>query len=297
VLALNNLFSATEYEDPYFDPDYDFEGRDFRICREYVNVEPTITEAFSQHPSDWIIPRMYRQSYCIECMSESVQVCGIPIYKKSWGLMLKPFCEKHRNLLRDGDFRAGNRMSLGLAMFKSHWLGRSREINSEILQEMYPWLPLAFRVQTLLDDASCFESSSAYKILTQLFLSQNLNFVSHEARRNVWSRVGGFFETMKPSVRSNLHQNAIVSCSVSRAKALCYLGRVLGFVSDQEMIDTFGDHMFMPKTFSGMVAHLSREFDSDLEVVAVSLRRLQCVISKQSPSEIAEFIEAFKHVI
>ncbi|MCE0876921.1 hypothetical protein [Pseudomonas monteilii] len=134
-----------------------------------------------------------------------------------------------------------------------------------------------------------------YKVLMQLFLSHELDFVRNEVSRNVWGRAGGAFLTIPISARSAIHLNAISACSVVRAKALCYLGRALDLITDLEMRAGFGDSSFMPNDLDSMIAHLTGSRES--EVVSITYNRLRGLIDHHTKSSVRLFVEAISHAL
>ena len=129
----------------------------------------------------------------------------------------------------------------------------------------------------------------------QLFLSRHYSFTSYEAEQNLWRSTGGFFEPSKHSSRSALHYDALMACTIIRAKALLFLGRVLNLISDEEMAASLGDYYFMPKSLVEMIAHIGRA--NKLSHPHITYRRLQCFVDDRTPKEIITFTEGLKHVL
>lgn len=295
ITALNGLFESPEYTASYFDPDYDIEGEDFLRCCRSADVDVRSAQQLFVRPTCWAAPRKFRQAYCMLCMEESYRVCGAPIYKRSWGLMMAPFCMVHGVLLRNGNYTHKNTMNLGVSLFKQHWSSRAERIDFEVLDRLYPWLPLAMKVQQEIGQPDGDFVRDELKVLMQLFLSHQLDFVSNELSRNVWGRAGGVFSTVPVSARSAIHLNAISACTVVRAKALCYLGRTLDLITDQEMRTGFGDSSFMPNDLDSMIAHLAGCWKSD--VISISRNRLQALSGRDTKQSVRVFVEALSYAL
>ncbi|MEE5168801.1 hypothetical protein [Pseudomonas syringae] len=292
---LMNLFTVREYGESYFDPDYGIGGADFISCCQAIGDIPTKIGKLFEAPQGWVIPRTVRRSYCIECMKESIGICGLPVYRRSWGLVMMPFCNQHGELLHQGSFNSENKMSLGLDLFKKHWDNRLHEIDSTLLNKTFPWLQLSRNIQATLSTAPLIQSQLLQKILMQLFLSRHFSFTSYEAEQNLWRSTGSFFEPSKHSSRSSLHYDALMACTIIRAKALLYLGRVLNLISDEEMATSLGGCYFMPKSLVEMIAHIGRAKKYSHPYIAY--RRLQCFVDDRTPKEIITFVEGLKHVL
>ncbi|SKA84520.1 hypothetical protein SAMN05421862_103266 [Pseudomonas extremaustralis] len=292
-LPLHKLFTGSEYEDNYFDPDYQIGGADFISCCELVGDNPQIVSSQFKCNAEWIIPRTVRRSYCIECMKESIRICGLPIYKWSWGLVMMPFCGRHGELLYQGTFDSANKMSLGLDLFKKHWDDRRHEINSTLLDKTFPWLHLARNIQATLQTRPVIQSQVLHKILMQLFFNRHFSFTSYEVSQDLWGATGGFFEGNRHSSRSALHYDGVMACTIVRAKALLYLGRVLDLITDEQMETSLGDHYFMPKSLADMVAHVGRA--RQLPHPDIIHRRLRCFVDKSAPEGVVNFMEAILH--
>ncbi len=273
----------------YFDPDYNIGGSEFQDCCRLAGVDPKSASAKFLTRADWVIPRIIRRSYCIKCIEDSIAECGLPTYKRAWGVVLMPLCSRHQTLLEDGEFSPKNSLNLALPLFKSHWSSMLSKVNSDARANLYPWIPLSSRVQSKMSANPRLMESTAVRVLAQLFLSRWLLFATAENQRDSRARKGSFYELSKPSADAMIHQDSISACATMRAKALCYVGLVLGLISDTELQEALGADAFLPSNLADVVFHLGKE--RRLYVVTASARRLRALIDEETPKTTIRFVE------
>lgn len=269
-----------------FDPDHCMDGIKFESCCSYISIDPREIRKQFWTAFSWVIPRQLRTSYCITCMQESILTCGLPTYNRAWGCMQMPFCMRHKILLRDGSLANVHGIASALSLFKNHW--RDSRLNEYIPEYNLPWLHLAFRTQKVLSRNRRLHEYLAYKILLQLFLWPDMYFTAGEWSRNLWSKSVPSYLYIKPSALSLLQGYPLHACTITRAKGLCYLGRIMKLVSDKELDNAFRAYIFAPKGFEEMVAHISASAISP--VVRSALYVLRCVIDENIEDDVISFI-------
>jgi hypothetical protein len=285
--AIYHLFRSG-HDVPVFDPDYCMRGIKFDDCCRYISVAPERIRKRFLAPCAWVIPRQFRTSYCIECMQESISICGLPTYKRAWGCMLLPFCLRHKTLLREGSFAKVDDIDAAVALFKNHW--RQSRLNQYLPENDLPWLPLALRTQKALIQGQQLHGYLAYKVLIQLFLWPELCFTAGERNRNIWSKSVASTSYIRLSDLSALHRHALQACTITRAKALCYLGRIMKVVSDKELQKAFSTDLFSPKCLDEIVKHCSVSASSPVVINVFGV--LRCAIDLRIEDDLVRLIRS-----
>jgi hypothetical protein len=255
--------------EPILDPDYGLVGLSLASCCEALSIDQDFFKEKFFSSFTWIIPRPLRTSYCFECMRESVAICGLPICRKSWGVMQLPFCNKHKLLLKDGASLPTYGIDAAVFLFKNHW--NDDRVTQKILKENFHWLDLAYKVQEAIYNRPDLFSYLPYKMLMQLILQPGFYFTTSEWNFNAWGKTDNLFCYSKPSRREKFQSDPLHASTIVRAKALCYFGCILRIISDEEINDAFRKMYFSPSNYEDIICNFQRYMKSPYLATSVSL--------------------------
>jgi len=200
-----------------------------------------------------VIPWQYRRSYCSSCISEALRVTRAPILKSSWRNVFEPFCIKHGELLRDAPPHVGRLLDGPRAIFKWHHMSPNDcSSHEEYTLQWAAFLRSAEKVQRKIkrllsgDEANVLDVSNTILALMRALLNPGAFLYDHLGARRLPDIEASQYETMNISLRLQVFR----ASSASRARALFYVGVVLGWIKEKEIEQVSGDNYYAPKSAS-----------------------------------------------
>ncbi|MGY2686124.1 hypothetical protein ACVWVZ_005458 [Pseudomonas tolaasii] len=225
------------------------------------------------HP---IIPWSYRRSYCYSCMAEAMGTTKAPILKIRWRRVCEPFCDRHKKLLMDAPLYVGRPLDAPRTIFKWHHSGVANNIrHNEYLDQWSEVLRIAYKIQKKIhkirtgNDAKLVKlfDDSIMSLFRALLTPQSFLYQHSGARRllDVFSREG-------ESKNVALYLQPYRASSASRARALFYIGLLIGWIRNSEATLALSDDFWAPKTSEDVWEAIYR---SDSKVCSTTLMNLR----------------------
>jgi hypothetical protein len=190
------------------DLDFNFEHQEILAFANAYDLSVEWIKSVFSSASTQVIPIRFRSDYCPRCMESSIIEVGLPVYLKSWRLILKPFCQKHGCVLHSADNPLNYSIDFAMRIFEYDCA------NPHELERRVKWLAKDAEVQAL---------GKMVVDRIDLLLSQVEDPVTHD-------KVQGFVMTLLriTLIRKNLgNYSSILKITVPVAK---------DFKSEQELL-------------------------------------------------------------
>lgn len=207
-----------------------------------------------------IIPLPHRCSYCYQCVEEGIKATRLPVVQSCWRHVLMPFCLRHQTLLYDVSGKMSLNEDFPAAVFKFHWNRTFAATRfDEHTRSDITRLRGAMRVQQRLIDlwegsTDVFKRSANLGFVLTLF-----RMVLQPTYKWAYSKKDMFNDGGPPQglgFYSAFYKLPLRATAVARARALFFVGLILGWIDEDEAkAPEFWD-AFAPNCASIIWAHL-----------------------------------------
>lgn len=118
-----------------FDPDFSLNSRFANAACEAVHMSPELRANLIQPPSNWLIPRFYRRTFCYQCLTEQVRVCELPTSLNYWCAVGTVICARHNMPLIDAAEVFGPKLSMAMRFFQMRVVHKERYLSASRFQD------------------------------------------------------------------------------------------------------------------------------------------------------------------
>lgn len=257
------LWNAFEKMDAC-DPDFSRKGALAQLLiKEQIINEQILDHRFLMRGA-LVIPRYARRAYCIHCMNEDIANHSLPAWRRTWCLILRPFCDIHSELLLDAPSRYANALDMSGRVYMWHYqcsayLRRGVSLSEKILSiKERAWVENSLRAQRY--SRALYHKRLWIMVFVAILCCRKALLGQYCDRLD-----GGHFRliNLHGSIIAVALETAINSSSLARARALYYCGVIFGLYKVEHPDDAiFYALPADPKTIGKVIAreqpHLAR---------------------------------------
>jgi hypothetical protein len=285
---VGRLWDAFEKMDAC-DPDFSRKGPLAQLLiKEQIVTEQSLDHRFLIRGA-LVIPRFARRAYCIHCMNEDIANHSFPAWRKSWCLILRPFCDIHSELLLDAPSRYANALDMSGRVYMWHYqcsayLRKGISLSEKIFTiKEHAWVEKSLRAQrysrALYHKRLWLMVFVAILCCRKALLGQYCDRLDQDHFKLINSH---------GSITAVALETAINSSSLARARALYYCGLIFGLYKVEHPDDAI--FYAFPADLKTIGQVLAREQPH----LAQAIFECRSVQSVQQPTVFDEFLSGLK---
>lgn len=220
------------------DLDFNFDLAEVQEFIQAYGLSAEWVKSYFSPLSTQIIPMQLRSDFCLDCMEEAISEIGLPVYLKTWRLVLRPYCEKHGCVLLSVDAHLYRSIDIAVEIFE-HACAFPHEVQRQkILLDKYSDVQniardIFVRIGVLLNQAP----SRKVRCKIENFLMMLMRIALAPELWGSYASIANFkvvadrkFDNEKPLPM--FCQTPLRATGAARARSLYLIGLLLGWVSE-----------------------------------------------------------------
>lgn len=197
-------------------------------------------------------PLRYRRAFCYECLAQSVQAVGLPVWKSEWRHLTQPLCSLHSVPLLDAPVSLALTHNHPVRAFAWYWDSLHAIDHFNLICSAWTLRnAFALNVQRRFDDLRARASDRAEQSQIDGFMLSLMRAVlmpclHHAYPKFIFSDWGGTDAYSRDAFYIQFYQEVFRAPGYARVGALYLCGVVLGWITEEEARSTSSEGYFTP---------------------------------------------------